>query len=89
MDSIVGAEICEVVEIHILSLLPNKLDKQSTGLHNDDGLVLSRNKHKQKTNRDIMKIFKNAGLQKEIKKNMHFADFLDKTFSLLDGAYKP
>ena len=80
MDSIVGAEICEVVEIHILSLLPNKLDKQSTGLHNDDGLVLSRNKHKQKTNRDIMKIFKNAGLQKEIKKICTSLTFWTKHF---------
>ena len=80
MDSIVGAEICEVVEIHILSLLPNKLDKQSTGLHNDDGLVLSRNKHKQKANRDIMKIFKNAGLQKEIKKICTLLTFWTKHF---------
>ena len=40
MDSFDAAEICEVVGIHILSLSLNKLDKQSTGLDRDDGLVL-------------------------------------------------
>ena len=49
MGSFNGVEICELVDIHILSLLSNKLDKQSTGLHRDDGLVLLRNTSKQKT----------------------------------------
>ena len=42
-----GAEICEIVGIHILSFLSNKLDKQSTGLYRDDRLVLLRNTFKQ------------------------------------------
>ena len=40
MGSFDGADICELVSIHILSLLSNKLHKQSTGLYRDDGLVL-------------------------------------------------
>ena len=40
MGSFDGAEICELVGIHVLSLLSNKLHKQSTGLYRDDGLVL-------------------------------------------------
>ena len=37
MCSLDGAEIWELAGIHILSLLSNKLDKQSTGLYRDDG----------------------------------------------------
>ena len=40
------ANICELVGIHILSLLSNKLDKQSAGLYRDDGLLLLRNASK-------------------------------------------
>ena len=86
------ANICELVGIHILSLLSNKLDKQSTGLYRDDGLVLLRNTSKQKTDRirkDIIEIFKNAGFKIEIKTNLHIVDFLDVTFNLLDETYKP
>ena len=92
MGSFDGAEICELVGIHILSLLSNKLDKQSSGLYRDDGLVLLRNTSKQKTDRirkDIIEIFKNAGFKIEIKTNLHIVDFLDVTFNLLDGTYKP
>ena len=92
MGSFDGAEICELVDIHILSLLSSKLDKQSTGLHRDDELVLLRNTSKQKTDRirkDIIEIFKKPGFKIEIKTNLHIVDFLDVTFNLLDGTYKP
>ena len=45
MGSFDGAKICKHVGIHILSLLSNKLDKKSTGLYRDDGLVLLRNEN--------------------------------------------
>ena len=78
MGSFDGAKICELVGIHILSLLSNKLDKQSTGLYRDDGLVLLRNTFKPKTDRirkDIIEIFKNAGFNIEIKTNLYLVDF--------------
>ena len=87
-----GAEICELVGVHILSLLSNKLEKQSTGLYRDDELVLLRNTPKKKTDRirkDIIQIFKNAGFKIKMKTNLHMVDFLDVTFNLLDGTYKP
>ena len=60
MGSFDGAEICELVRIHILPSLSNKLDKQSTGLYRDNGLVLLRNISNQKIERvrkDIIEIF--------------------------------
>ena len=73
-------KICELVGIHILSLLSNKLDKQSSGLYRDDGLVFLRNTSKQKTDRirkDIIEIFQNAGFKIETKTNLHIFAFLD------------
>ena len=71
MGSFDGGEIWELVGIHILSLLSNKRDKQSSGLYRDDGLVLLRNTSKQKPHRirkHIIEIFKNAGF-KNLDKN--------------------
>ena len=80
-----GAEICELVGIHILSSLSNKLDKQSTGSYKDDGPVLLRNTSIEKTERirkDIIEILKNAGFKIEIKTNVHIVDVLNITFNL-------
>ena len=91
MGSFDGAEICELVGIYILSLLSNKLNKQSSGLCRNDGLVLLRNTSQQKTDRirkGIIEIFKNAGFKIKRKINLHIVDFLDVTFDLLDGTYK-
>ena len=75
MGSFDGGEIWELVGIHILSLLSNKRDKQSSGLYRDHGLVLLRNISKQETDRirkDIIEIFKNAGFKIEIKKKLAY-----------------
>ena len=55
-------------------------------------MVLLRNTSKQKTDRiqkDIIKIFKNAGFKAKIKTNLNIVYFLDVTFNLLDETYKP
>ena len=91
MGSFDGAEIWELIGIHILSLLSNKFNKQSTGLYRDDWLVLLRNTSKQKTvqiQKGILQIFKNTGFKIKIKTNLHIVDFLDLMFNLLDGMYK-
>ena len=87
MGSFDCAEICKLVDIHILSLLSNKFDKQSTGLYSDDRLVLLRNTSKQKTDqiwKNVIEIFKDANFKIKIKTNLHIVDFLDITFNLLD-----
>ena len=88
MGSFDSAKICKLVSIHVLSLLLNKLDKQSTGLYRDDGMVLLRNTSKEETDwiqKDIIKTFKNTSFKIKVKTNVHIVDFLDVTFNLLDG----
>ena len=82
MGSFDGVEICELVCIHILSLLSNELDKQYTGLYRDYTKT-------DRIRKDIIEIFKNANFKIEIKTNLHIVDFLDVAFNLLDGTYKP
>ena len=89
MGSFDCAEICELVSIHILSLLLNKLDRQSTGLYRDDGLVLISKQKTDRTRKDIIEIFKNVGFKVEIKTNLRIVDILEVRFNLLDGMYKP
>ena len=43
MGSYDGAEICELVGTHLLSLLTNTIDKKYCGLYRDDGLIILRN----------------------------------------------
>ena len=51
-----GAEVCEIVVIYMLNLLPKKYNKNNFGLCSDDGLAVLRNK---------------SGLQtKQVKKNI-------------------
>ena len=91
MGSFDCAEICKLVDIHILSLLSNKLDKQSTGLYSGDGLVLLRNTSRQKTDqirKNVIERFKDASFKIKIKTTLHIVDFLDITFNLLDETYK-
>ena len=92
MGSFDGAEILELVEIHKLSLLSDKLYKQSSGFGRDDGLLLLRNTFKKKTDRirkNIIEIFKDTGFKIKIKTNLHILDFLNVILNLLDGTYKP
>ena len=75
MGSFDIAKICELVGIHILFLLSNKLDKQSTGLYRDDGLAILRNTSIRKTDwirKNITEIFKDADFKIEF--NLNFND---------------
>ena len=44
MGSYDGAEICELVGLHILDELSKILNKNDTGLYRDDGLIVLKNK---------------------------------------------
>ena len=87
-----GAEVCELVGTLVLSTLANSIPKENCGLYRDNGLILMRNKNGQKTDRirkQVIKIFKEIGFKIAIKTNLKVVDFLDITFNLSNGTYKP
>ena len=92
MGSHDGAEICELVGIFILSLIAQKYRKEDTGLYRDDGLSIIRSRSGRQADvyrKDITKIMKDQGLKIEVKSNLKVVDYLDITFNLNDGSYKP
>ena len=92
MGSYDDAEICELVGIFILKLLEDKINKQNIGLYRDDGLMILRNANGKKTDRTrkyIIKVMKDLGFQTEIETNLKEVIFLDVTFNLNSGLYKP
>ena len=92
MGSYNGADVCELVGIYLLSLLANIIDKNSSGLYRDDGLIFLCNVNGQKTDRvrkNVIKVFKEVGVKIEIRTHLTIANFLDVTFNLGNGTYRP
>ena len=92
MGSYDGAEVCELVGIYLLSLLANIIDKNNSGLYRDDGLIFLRNVNGQKMDRvrkNVIKIFKEVGFKIEIQTHLKIVNFLDVTFNLPNGTYRP
>ena len=55
-----GAEVCEIVVIYMLNLLPKKYNKNNVGLCSDDGLAVLRNKSGLQTEQ-VKKNIRNMG----------------------------
>ena len=92
MGSFDGAETCELIGLYILDILGNKFGKEIFGLYRDDGLACLKNLNghqSDKLRKDIMKVFKEMGLALTIQSNLTMVNFLDVTFNLKDGTYKP
>ena len=91
MGSYGGAEICELVGIYTLSKLKNITSKDDIGLYRDDGLILLRELNGQQIDkiRKNIKVFKSIGFQIEIETNLDQVNFLDITFNLRSGTYRP
>ena len=92
MGSYVGAEICELVGIYILSRLSNIIDKNDCGLYRDDRLLVLRNVNGQKLDRirkKVIQLFKDCGFLIDIKTNLKIVNFHDITFNLKNGTFKP
>ena len=92
MGSYHGAEVCELVGMYLLSLLANIIDKNNSGLYRDDGLIFLRNVNGQKMDRvrkNVTKIFKEVGFKIEVQTCLKIVNFLDVTFNLANGTYRP
>ena len=75
-----------------MTSLNDKIDKQDIGLYRDNGLMIVRNVNGHITDRTrkyIIKVMKDLGFQIEIETNLKEVNFLDVTFNLNSGLYKP
>ena len=92
MGSYDGAETCELVGSFILSKLSSIMNLKNVGLYRDDGLAILRNANghtADKIRKEIIREFKKIGLDITIQVNLKVVNFLDVTFDLNYGTYKP
>ena len=91
MGSYDGAEICELVGLFILNHLGKKFGKKNIGLYRHDGLAIIKNRSapENKTRKELHKVFEQFGLKITAESNLHVVNFLDVTFDLATGKYKP
>ena len=83
-------EVCQLVGIFPLSHLTELINQNDVGLYRDDGLIVVKNLNGQPTDKlrkNIFQVFKNLK-STEIKINLSEADFLDVTFSLIEGTFR-
>ena len=88
-----GAEVCELVGTFIQHKLSQQYNKNDIGLYRDDGLgVFDTGKNGSKSERikkKITKTFNEFDLDIVIECNKKVVDYLDVTFNLNDGTYRP
>ena len=92
MGSYDGAEVRELIDIVMLSLISNKYNPNNIGLYRDDGLAVFKNTsgpQSEKIKKTFQKMFKNKGLDISINFNMKIVNYLDFTLNLNDGSYRP
>ena len=81
-----------MVGIYVLARLATIIRKSDGGLYRDDGLVILRNVNGQqidRTRKNIIKMFKDIGFGTDVETNLKVVEFLDITFNLNNGIYKP
>ena len=86
------AEVCEIVGLFMLGMLSKLFEKDSIGLYRDDGLSIFRNYNghqNDKIRKDLIKLFKKYQLNLDVKCNLKIVDYLDISFDLNTGIYKP
>ena len=87
-----GAEVCELVDIFTLNKIGEKYNKNEVGLYRDDGLAVFKNisgPESESIKKYFQSLFEKYGLEIIIKCNKKVVDYLDVTFNLQDGNYKP
>ena len=87
-----GAEVFELVGSYLLKKVSNIVDKKSIGLYRDDGLAILQDlsgPQIERKHKDIIKMFKTAGLNITIQASLRIVNFLDVQFNLNNGTYQP
>ena len=92
MGAFDGAEVCELVGTYLLFLISKKYKKNDIGLYRDDGLGVFKNTsgpQNERIKKDFQRLFREKGLELVIQCNKKVVDYLDATFNLDDGSFRP
>ena len=92
MGSYDGGELCEFIDIYLLSQPCTIISKNDCGLCRNDGSMIQEYINGQQIDqlrKKIIKIFKEIGFKIDIETNLEIVNFLDMTFNLINGSYKP
>ena len=87
-----GAEVCELIGIYMLYLIGKKYDSKNIGLYRDDGLAVFKNisgPASEKIKKQLQSLFKQKGMQIIIECDLKVVNYLNITFNLTDGTYRP
>ena len=82
-------QTCRIVFIYSIG---QKFNKNNIGLYRGDGLACFKNNNghqNDKIRKELIKIFQTHGLKLEIKCSLKSVDYLDITFDLNTGSYRP
>ena len=77
--------ICELVGTFILNKLKNVFQNNTFGLYRDDGLAVIKGlsgPEIERLKKNVIKTFKDCGLNITIEANLHAVNYLDVTFDL-------
>ena len=91
MGSYDRAEVCELIGLFILNTLQDRFGKD-VGLYRDDGLAVINIRSGRLCDRErkeLAAVFDNLGLKITAQTNQLRTNFLDLTFDLNKGSYKP
>ena len=92
MGAYEGAEVCELTGIFYLNCQDGNTIQKIIGLCRDDGLSIFKNcsgLQMEKIKKQLQNVFKNNGLDVVIECNMKIVNYLDITFHVNDGTYRP
>ena len=86
-----GAEVCELVGLFLLSQITEIVPSHLVGIYRDDGVMITdaRPRSAEKLKKQLCEIFSRNGLSLEAQANVKIINFLDVTFDLGRGIFKP
>ena len=92
MGSYDEGELYELIGIFTQSVLKDIKNKEVMGLYRDDGHIVLNKGTSQKTDKirkKLIQVFKDNGFSIDIVTNLVEFNFLDVTFNLRNGSYRP
>jgi hypothetical protein len=92
MGSYDGAEVTDLVGLFLLGDLESLLGKENVGLYRDDGLaslISVSGPQADRIRKQLIKCFKDHGLEITVDTNLQVTEFLDVVLDLRNGKYHP